>query len=88
MLNVSVIIPAYNGELYLGNAIASVFGQTYTDYELIVVDDGSTDDTAQVIKSYGDRVNYIYQNNQGVAQARNTGLAVGAGQIYCFFGSG
>jgi len=61
MINVSVIIPAYNGDLYIEDAIASVFAQTYNDYELIVVDDGSTDETAQVIKSYGDRINYIYQ---------------------------
>ncbi len=84
MINVSVIIPAYNCDRYIREAIASVFAQTYTDYELIIVDDGSTDDTAQVIKSYGDRINYIYQTNQGVAQARNTGLAVAQGKYIAF----
>ena len=84
MTNVSVIIPAYNCDRYIDQAIASVLEQTYTDYELIIVDDGSTDDTAQVIKSYGDRINYIYQDNQGVAQARNRGLAAAQGQYIAF----
>ena len=84
MINVSVIIPAYNCDRYIGKAITSVWAQTYTDYELIVVDDGSTDDTAQVIRSYGDRIHYIYQTNQGVAQARNTGLAVAQGKYIAF----
>ena len=84
MTIVSVIIPACNCDRYIGEAIASVFAQTYTDYELIIVDDGSTDDTAQVIKSYGDRINYIYQTNQGVAQARNTGLAAAKGKYIAF----
>ncbi len=84
MINVSVIIPAYNCDRYIREAIASVFAQTDTNYELIIVDDGSTDDTAQVIKSYGDRVNYIYQTNQGVAQARNRGLAAAQGKYIAF----
>ena len=84
MTNVSVIIPTYNCDRYIDQAIASVLEQTYTDYELIIVDDGSTDDTAQVIKSYGDRINYIYQANQGVAQARNRGLAAAQGQYIAF----
>ncbi len=84
MTIVSVIIPAYNCDRYIKDAIASVFAQTYTDYELIIVDDGSTDDTAQIIKSYGDRINYIYQSNQGVAQARNTGLAAAKGKYIAF----
>ena len=84
MPHVSVIIPAYNCDRYISKAIASVFEQTYTDYELIVVDDGSTDDTAQLIRSYGDRLNYIYQTNQGVAQARNSGLAAAQGQYIAF----
>ncbi|ELS00867.1 glycosyl transferase [Xenococcus sp. PCC 7305] len=83
-VNVSVIIPAYNGDRYIEGAIASVLAQTYSDYELIIVDDGSTDETAQVIKSYGDRINYIYQPNQGVAQARNTGLAAAQGKYIAF----
>ena len=84
MVNVSVIIPAYNGDRYIRDAIASVFAQSYTDYELIIVDDGSTDETAQIIKNYGDRINYISQSNQGVAQARNTGLAAAQGKYIAF----
>lgn len=84
MFNVSVIIPAYNCDRYIEEAITSVFAQTYTDYELIIVDDGSSDNTAQIIKGYGDRINYIYQTNQGVAQARNTGLAAAKGKYIAF----
>ena len=84
MIIVSVIIPAYNCDRYIGEAIASVLAQTYTDYELIIVDDGSTDNTAQAIESYGDRINYIYQTNQGVAPARNRGLAAAQGKYIAF----
>ena len=84
MIKVSVIIPAYNCDRYIEDAIASVWAQTYTDYELIIVDDGSTDNTAQVIKGYGDRINYIYQTNQGVAQARNRGLGAAKGKYIAF----
>ncbi|NJR65972.1 MAG: glycosyltransferase family 2 protein, partial [Leptolyngbyaceae cyanobacterium CRU_2_3] len=67
---VSVIVPAYNGDRFLSAALASVFNQTYTDSEIIVVNDGSTDKTAEVLKAYGDRIHYVEQNNQGVAAAR------------------
>jgi len=71
---ISVVIPAYNiGEL-AGRAIDSVLAQTHQPDEIIVIDDGSTDDTADVIKSYGSKVRYIYQENIGLAGARNTGV--------------
>ena len=63
---VSVIIPVYNGEQYLGEAIESVLGQTYRPLELLVVDDGSTDGSADVATSYPE-VRYIYQTNQGLS---------------------
>jgi glycosyltransferase involved in cell wall biosynthesis len=70
---VSVIIPVYNGELYLGEALRSVFSQDYFPFEVIVVDDGSTDGTAAVAKSFKD-VRYIYQQNKGAATSWNRGL--------------
>lgn len=84
MTNISVIIPAYNGDRYIKNAIASVLAQTYSNYEIIVVDDGSTDNTSQIVQGYGDRVKYLYQDNQGVAAARNKGIGVSKGQYIAF----
>jgi len=72
--NVSVVIPAYNIGKLVARAIDSVLAQTHQPDEIIVVDDGSTDDTASVIKSYGSKVHYIYQDNLGLAGARNTGI--------------
>jgi len=75
MPTVSVIMPAYNQSEYLGEAIVSVLGQTYQDFEMIVVDDGSTDNTAEVVHSFWDkRLSYIYQENRGLSAARNTGI--------------
>lgn len=72
--SVSVIIPVYNGINYLREAIDSVLNQTYNNYEIIVVDDGSTDDTWAVIQSYGSKIMGIRQNNHGVGGALNTGI--------------
>ena len=72
---VSVIIPAYNQGAYLKRAIRSVLSQTYPDFEVIVVDDGSTDNTPEVARSFNDsRLRYIYQENRGLSAARNTGI--------------
>lgn len=71
---VSVIIPAYNYAKFLPFAIESALNQTYSRVEIIVVDDGSTDETASVVKKYGERVRYIYQQNSGLSAARNTGI--------------
>ncbi|HHP7230393.1 MAG TPA: glycosyltransferase family 2 protein [Xenococcaceae cyanobacterium] len=81
---VSVIIPAYNGALYIAAAIESVLAQNYHDYEIIVVDDGSTDNTKAIVTSYGDRINYLHQENQGVAQARNLGLEAANSKYIAF----
>jgi glycosyltransferase involved in cell wall biosynthesis len=80
---VSVIIPVFNGELYLRAALDSVFAQDYKPYEVIVVDDGSTDKTAAIISEFKD-VAYLRQSNQGVAAARNTGLDVARGEFIAF----
>lgn len=75
MSTVSIIIPAYNQGQYLGEAIQSVLDQTYQDFEIIVVDDGSVDHTRQVVGTYHDpRLAYYYQENGGLSAARNTGI--------------
>jgi len=71
---ISVVIPAYNIGKLVARAIDSVLAQTHQPDEIIVVDDGSTDDTADIIKSYGSKVRYVYQVNLGLAGARNTGI--------------
>lgn len=71
---ISVIIATYNRAHFLRQTIESVFRQEFKDFELIVVDDGSTDDTRTVVQSFGSRVRYYYQPNQGPAAARNLGV--------------
>jgi len=80
---VSVILPVYNGELYLDFALQSIFEQEYDPFEVIVVDDGSTDNSADIARSYKD-VRYIYQPNQGVASARNSGISMVRGEFIAF----
>ena len=81
---VSVIVPAYQGDRYLERAISSVLQQTFTDSEVIVVDDGSTDRTRQVLQPHWDKIRYVYQENQGVAAARNRGIALSRGRWVAF----
>jgi glycosyltransferase involved in cell wall biosynthesis len=78
---VSVIVPAYNAAKYLAQNIESVLRQTYRNFELLVVDDGSTDDTAEVVARYGDRVIYFRKPNGGGASARNYGIARSRGEF-------
>ncbi len=88
MPTVSVIIPAYNQGHYLGKAIQSVLNQTFADFEIIVVDDGSTDDTRQVAAGFLDpRVRYVYQDNAGLSAARNTGIRHAKGAFLSFLDS-
>lgn len=85
---VSVIIPTYNRAQFVGRAIESILNQTYADLELIVVDDGSTDNTEQVVKSYKDsRVVYVWQENKERSAARNTGIQVSRGRYIAFLDS-
>jgi glycosyltransferase involved in cell wall biosynthesis len=81
---VSVIIPTYNYGRFLGDAIQSVLDQTLPASEIIVVDDGSTDNTAAVIATFGDRVKYFRQENAGVCAARNRGVAESTGAVIAF----
>lgn len=80
---VSVIIPVYNGAQYLRAALESVFAQTYRPFEVIVVDDGSVDDSGMIAQSFAD-VRYINQVNQGVAAARNHGIENARGEFFAF----
>jgi glycosyltransferase involved in cell wall biosynthesis len=80
---VSVIIPAYNCACFIGDALNSVFGQTYRPIEVIVVDDGSSDETADIVRSY-QSVRYIRQNNHGPSAARNTGIRAAKGEYIAF----
>ena len=82
--NVSVVIPTYNSANFLGQALESVFAQTYTDYEVIVVDDGSTDNTQAILEPYLSQIEYVYQHNQGVAAARNNGIELAKGKLIAF----
>jgi len=81
---ISCIVPVFNGEHYLREALESIFRQTYRPLEVIVVDDGSTDGTAAVVASYGDRVSYLRQANAGPAAARNLGLSTARGELVAF----
>jgi glycosyltransferase involved in cell wall biosynthesis len=71
---VSIIIATYNRANFLPETIESIFRQTFQDFEVIVVDDGSTDDTRSVLERYGSRIRYVYQENRGPSAARNAGV--------------
>lgn len=82
---VSVIIPAYNASRYIVSTIQSVLNQSYKYFELIIIDDGSKDNTAELVKTFTDeRIRYFYQLNQGVSVARNTGITKANGDYIAF----
>jgi glycosyltransferase involved in cell wall biosynthesis len=81
---VSVIIPAYNNAAHLPGTIDSALNQTFGDIEVVVVDDGSTDDTPAICAAYGDRIRYFRQENAGSATARNRGIAESSGEFIAF----
>lgn len=88
MAEITVIIPTYNRGQLLKKAIQSVLRQSYEDFELIVVDDGSTDNTYEIVRSCsGEKINYIYQENRGAAAARNTGIRAATGEFLAFLDS-
>jgi teichuronic acid biosynthesis glycosyltransferase TuaG len=87
---VSIIMPAYNAEKYIAASIESVLAQTYSDWELIVVDDGSTDSTATVVQEFATsdpRVRYNFQENGRLGKARNTGITNSTGRLIAFLDS-
>ena len=81
---VSCIIPVFNGARFLGEAVDSILAQTYRPCEVIVVDDGSTDATGDVIAGYGERVVAVRQPNRGEAAARNAGVRAARGALVAF----
>ena len=87
MPKVSVIIPTYNRAQFLIEAIESVFNQSCRDFELIVIDDGSEDDTQERIKPFRNRFRYHYQENSGISRARNMGLKMSEGDYVAFLDS-
>ena len=85
MAKVSVVIPAYNCERYIKETIESALSQTYKDIELIVVDDGSTDGTGEIVKSFSSKLKYVPQNkNTGPSAARNEGIKMATGEYVAF----
>ncbi|MFH1369907.1 MAG: glycosyltransferase [Planctomycetota bacterium] len=87
MANVSICIPTYNRKRYLEEAVQSCFAQTYKDYEVVIVDDGSADGTEEMIKNYGRKVRYYWQENAGDAAARNKLIELAKGQYVTFLDS-
>ncbi|HKY41605.1 MAG TPA: glycosyltransferase family A protein [Pyrinomonadaceae bacterium] len=87
---VSVIMPAYNAEKYIADSIQSVLDQTYSNWELVVVDDGSTDKTADITKQFlarDSRIKYVFQENGRLGKARNTGVENSTGSLIAFLDS-
>lgn len=84
---VSVIIPTYNRAAYLQKALQSVKEQTYQSLEIIVIDDGSTDDTGKMLENYGGQLRYFYQENRGISGARNAGIKSARGEFIAFLDS-
>src|SRR5262245_48080665 len=84
---VTAVIPTYNYGRFVTAAVDSALAQTYPHVEIIVADDGSRDDTRARLAAYGDKVRYLYQDNQGVSAARNTAIRAARGDYYAFLDS-
>src|SRR5687768_16816995 len=84
LTSISAILPVFNGGLYLAEAIESVLAQTYQPAEVIVIDDGSTDITGEIVKRFGDVVQYSTQPNSGAGAARNRGVQLAHGEFLAF----
>jgi len=88
MAAVSIIVPAFNRSLKAARAISSVLYQTFTDYQIIVVDDGSTDGTRDAMRQFGDKISFMrHQSNLGVSAARNTGIRGSGAPLVAFLDS-
>lgn len=84
---VSVVVPVYNLEKYIENCLKSIVAQTYKNLEILCIDDGSTDGSADIIKSMAEndlRIKYVYQENAGVSAARNRGMNEATGEYLMF----
>ena len=84
---VSVIIPVHNSQEYLAEAVESIRKQNYEPLEIIIIDDGSTDDTERIARGLGPDIHYLFQQNAGPASARNTGIVASRGEIIAFLDS-
>jgi glycosyltransferase involved in cell wall biosynthesis len=84
MCLISVIIPVYNGAAFIARAVDSALAQDFSDFEVIVVDDGSTDSTGLILRKYGDRIRSLWQDNRGPSAARNTAAAIAHGEYLAF----
>lgn len=84
MPKVSVIIPVYNGAKYIEETLRSVYAQTFQDFEIIAVDDGSTDNISDIMRKYTDRVKFISQENKGISAARNKAILESTGEYLAF----
>jgi glycosyltransferase involved in cell wall biosynthesis len=87
MAKVSVIIPVYNQAKFVARSIKSVLEQTYNDFEVIVVNDGSTDNSHRIIEAFGDQISYLHQQNKGPSSARNAGITASRGKYIAFLDS-
>jgi glycosyltransferase involved in cell wall biosynthesis len=87
MVRFSILMPVYNRERYVRQAVDSVLSQTFTDYELFAVDDGSTDRSAEILRSYGDKIKFLQQPNRGPEAARNSAAALARGEYLVFLDS-
>lgn len=81
---VSCVVPCFNGERFLDECVRSILAQTHRPLEILVIDDGSTDGSAAVVRRFGDRVRYHRQDNRGPAAACNTGIALATGELIAF----
>src|SRR5689334_7615310 len=79
-MKVSVIIPVYNAELFLEESVLSALGQSYKEIEIIAVNDGSTDHSADILNKFSDQIKVIHKNQGGVASARNAGIQLATGE--------
>jgi len=84
MPKVSVVMPVYNGERFLRESLDSVFAQTFQDFELLCIDDGSADNSVTVLEQYGSRLRVVRQQNAGQSAARNAGVALAKGEYVAF----
>src|ERR1700694_305757 len=84
----SILMPVYNREKYVRQAVESILSQTFTNFEVFAIDDGSTDGSAEILKSFGNRIKLIQQYNQGPEVARNAGAALAQGEYLAFLDSG
>ena len=87
MSTVSIVIPTFNRRNYITIALDSVLAQTYTNYEIIIIDDGSSDNTKEVLTPYWDKIRYFYQDNRGIPATRNRGIREAKGDYIAFLDS-